>query len=132
MKHPLGVTILAVLGLTTGLAEIVWAMTLGWGTDRGIRQEVSWITAIAPIARLLLGLVYALIGIGLWRLRRWARGVVILLSALAIGTMAIAVVWAGRLNGFSPLMWLMLPVAGFYVLCLSYMFTRNVRQAFSA
>lgn len=131
MKRPLGVTILAVLALVAAVAELAWATTLGWGGERGIPGEAWWITAIAPLARVLLGLLYAFIGIGLWRLRRWARGVVIVLSALAIGSAAFSVVWGRQLTGFWVPLWLLLPVGAIYALCLGYMFTGKVRQAFS-
>ena len=131
MRRPLGVTILAVLALTAAVAELVWAITLGWGAERGIRGEALWITAIAPLARVLLGLLYGLIGIGLWRLCGWARRVVIAWSALAIGAIAFSVVWGRRPTGFSLALWVLLAVAGYCALCLGYMFTRKVKQAFS-
>ena len=126
MRRPLGVTILAVLTLIAAIAEWVWAATSGWGIERFMGGESWWISLIGPLARALLGLLYGLIGIGLWRLRKWARGAVIAISSLAIGGVVF-----NAILGQSLSLWLLLPVAGIYALCLSYMFTRKVRQAFS-
>ena len=132
MRRPLGVTILAILALTAAVVELASAMTLSWGTERGTRGEAWWITAIAPLAHVLRGMLYGLVGIGLWRLRKWARGAVIAISSLAIGGVVFNAIWGQSLTGFSVPLRLLLPVAGIYALCLSYMFTRKVRQAFSA
>ncbi len=131
MSRPTGVTILAILTLLGAVSEMVWAIAMGWRTERGNFGQALWISWIGPSARLLLGLLYGLVGIGLWKLRNWARHVVIVLSAIAIAAVAFNAVWGRRLTGFSVALWILIPVAGFYVVCLGYMLTRNVKQAFS-
>ncbi len=131
-QRPLGVTILAALAVTAALGEIAWALTRGSGTDRGISGESWWIGAIAPLARALLGLLYFAVGIGLWKLRRWARGVVIGWSVLAMGAVLIIIgtnLWPTEIM---VSLWFLLIVAGLNVLCLRYMFTRKVKQEFSS
>jgi hypothetical protein len=125
MKRPIGVSIVAGLAFACAIVEMAWAV-LDWSTERSLRGYASWMTAIIR----LQGSLYGLIGIGLWKLRSWARCAVIVLSALGVASIAFSILF-GILTGFWGPSWILASVAVLYALCLGYMFTRKVKQAFS-
>jgi peptidoglycan/LPS O-acetylase OafA/YrhL len=131
MKRPRGVTLLAGLALLAAVAQIVWAIGSGWFIHQATADEGAWTTTLGQLGRVLMGLIYGLIGFGLWNLRRWARRVAIGWSALAIVVITFEIFFGQQLTGFSVALWILLPVAGFYALCIAYMFNEKVKQAFA-
>ena len=128
-KRPFGITALAILVIVVAVGQLALAMSDDWG--KSIRCGLWWIVALIPVTRILLSLTYIVIAIGLLRLWKWARFLAIAYCALAIGgalTVITAKFWPTELLAS---FWFVLCVAGLHMVCLSYMFARNVKQAFS-
>jgi len=136
MKRPFGVAVLAVVGILSGVYGFASGLLLvrrSWALMEILvpNEPRTW-GVLAVGLPCVLGIIYTVTGIGLWRLRKWARGVVILWAILAIGTAVLNVILKTfNPDRWVPPLWLLLPVVGFYGLCLAYMFTRKVKQAFS-
>ncbi len=112
MKRPIGITVLAFL-------NFVW---VGFGT----LEAVVWPPAVflLPFTLFILFL-----GIGLWRLREWARIACVICAPLSIvGLVSLLVVWFPEdiRSGWLALLFLI----AFPSWVLWYMFRPNVKQAF--
>lgn len=77
IEHPSGVTILAVLEFITGIFYIIAAIGL---------FTLAAISAIGVIVFLLMGFIALGIGWGLWKLKKWAYQVAMILAILGILT----------------------------------------------
>ncbi len=144
MKRPLGVGLLAVLAIASGVSGILYGLGLFFvdfvllgrqppGREIfALTRPTAWVWAVetagVPCG---LGIIYAAVGIGLWKLRRWARGAAILLLILNIAVLAALATSLWTLSGFWEDLWLLLAIAGFHGLCLGYMFMGEVKRAFS-
>ena len=120
-----------VLGVMTLLGSRVLFTPGGHGPDRiAISQlfgpfagQTAWIV-------LALGVVFVLVGCGLFTLREWARLTVLWVFALVAGATLLAVGW-GVYNGeFGVVVTGLLKAAVEVALCL-YLITPGVRSAFS-
>lgn len=129
MKRPLGVTMTACLAFFSAAGEVVGAVN--WANAHGIRWDIFGIDSVMVYTMALVGLLFGLIGTGLWKLRNWARRGFIALSVVVLaGTVSNLLL--GRITGGWGPLWPLMVVAGIYALALAYMFTRNVKQAFLA
>jgi hypothetical protein len=145
MKRPVGVTVVAaifiifgVYGFLTELLVIhdrpdLWEIFL-------LRGPRTWLVLV-PWLILACTVCWPVAGIGLWRLRKWARRLAIILCLLAMawGPLTFVVFYfAGESFNFEiwlrnpwPLLVRVLFVVIFYGLCFGYMFTSQVKRTFS-
>jgi hypothetical protein len=142
MKRPIGVTVMAVLAIAVGvqwfalglsiISDFPWMRPLLF-THPETRMEALWVGLL-----FLATLICAVVGIGLWRLRQWARWLVIVLLALPFGEIAVISILGYFLPDFYNVdfwrrhPWLLVLPVGVCGLCLGYMFIDHVRKAFSA
>lgn len=140
MKRPVGVTVFAALAILGGIysfAAVLLSMR-DYPTMHGFvfSQPKTWL-ALAHAMPFVWSLSWTVAGIGLWRLRKWGRRLVIFLCLLAMIGLAFLFWKQFGADVFNVDVWLrhpwplLLPVV-LYVLCLGYMFTDEVKRAFSA
>ncbi len=142
MERPIGVTILAVLEfisaglvlllgllLTVGLSAL-GAMGRG-GEGGSILGVLAALGAAAGVFVMILAIIPLAIGIGLWKLKNWARIVVIVFAGLGALGNIVRVIWGlssgdmvSTVGGIIGL--------GIQGLILWYMFQPHVKQAFGA
>jgi len=137
MRRPVGVTILALLAMLCGAPGFVWVLYLIWRVvyprEEAVPFQLTLFSLLMYAIPFTWCVIYFVVGLGLWRLRKWARRLVIYLSALGIGFVAFSFIQKQFDSDFSmPPLWLLLAQVGFYGLCLGYMFTGDVKRAFSA
>ncbi len=142
MERPVGVTILAVLEFISagffillGLLLLVGGGVLGalggGGEASGYMAAVAAMGAVAGVVVLILSVIPLAIGIGLWKLRNWARIVAIVFSGLGVLSNLLGViggVTAGEMFSLSS----SVIGLGINILVLWYMFQPHVKQAFGA
>lgn len=142
MERPIGVTILAVLEfisagfilllgllLTVGLSAL-GAMGRG-GEGGSILGVLAALGAAAGVLVMILAVIPLAIGIGLWKLKNWARIVVIVFSVLGLVSNLFGVIGgvsAGEMFSLSS----GVIGLGINVLVIWYMFQPHVKQAFGA
>jgi len=135
MERPLGVTFLATLILMVATAYLGRAAASGWGLEGSLRGEPWWFNAIAVVARFGLGLLYGLIGVGLWRLRDWARGTFILLTVVGLTSAAFMLLLkylAPGLGLWTPPLWISILLFAYSGLVIYYLMRTSVVRAFAA
>jgi len=142
MERPIGVTILAVLEfisagfilllgllLTVGLSAL-GAMGRG-GEGGSVLGMLAALGAAAGVLVMILAIIPLVIGIGLWKLKNWARIVVIVFSVLGLVSNLFGVIGgvsAGEMVSLSS----GVIGLGINVLVLWYMQQAHVKQAFGA
>jgi len=134
MKRPLGVKILAVFCVISGLCGTAAGAVEAWRTvARSVELDLfAWVILLVWAVNSILGAMWIVIGVGLWKLRKWARRLVIVLSALAIGTVSVSLILKHfNPDSWMPAPWYLLLVGSPYSLFLIYMFSRDVKRAFS-
>jgi hypothetical protein len=140
MKRPVGVTALAALAILGGIyqfAALLLSMRDYPSTQHFVLSQPKTWVALAQAIPFVLSLSWTAAGIGLWRLRKWGRRLVIFLCLLAIIVLAVLLWKQFGADVFSVDVWLrlrwpaLLPVV-VYGLFLGYMFTDEVKRAFSA
>jgi hypothetical protein len=142
MERPTGVTILAVLEfLGAGLFALIGLLLLvgfgllggaaGQAGESGGMAFLMGLGAVAGVLFLVLALIPLVVGIGLWKLKNWARILVIVFSILGVlSNLAGAVVplMVGEpVSAVSSIIGL-----GVNGLILWYMFQPHVKEAFGA
>ena len=139
MKRPIGVTVVAMLAIVGGtyrfIQSLFWIRSFSEtiGNLVVFGEPKTWWFVLAVGIAPVLSIISIAVGIGLWKLRRWARLLLIVFSVLALGTVSLVFI----LGPISVDFWLrnpwplLLPVA-LYGFCLAYMFTDEVKRAFSA
>lgn len=135
MKRPVGVTIFAMLLMVAAILSVTLATITAWdkGFRHGIPGEPAWIGVIPVVARIALGLIYGLIGRGLWNLRRWARGVLLLYTISGV-IVAVAMLIISRIVPqmalWTPPLWGWILFAGYPGLVVYYFMKREIKHAF--
>lgn len=138
MERPSGVTILSVLSFLAAALMILAACGMfvvgaagiaAASGGRAMGGPLAALGAFAGVALLIVAVIYAVNGIGLWKLLGWGRILTIVLVAIgaAFGVM-------GLLRAFLPLhpgliVWQLIWLA-IDVWILTYMFKPHVKQAF--
>ncbi len=145
MKRPVGVTVVAagfiIMGVGRFLIEL-WIMrqeTYVWDTFLFKGLGAWW--GLLVWFTLAIGVCWTAAGIGLWRLRKWARRLAIVLCLLAMVTIIQPfIIGYFNRNYFNLEVWLRNPwpmlqamalQGSYYGLILFYMFTNEVKRAFS-
>lgn len=139
MKRPVGVTILAVIGIIYGIFSLLLALlgllgeallASGFG-NLGTRASTSGISpgnlAYATITDAILGILYLAFGIGAFQLKGWARNAGVVALVLDIVRQIIGVVRQGFGVGKSAVAIITIVIA---LVLLWYLFRPNVRAAF--
>lgn len=143
MDRPTGVTVLAVLNFLGAALYILLGVlfmvgmgalgaVLGQSGQEGSGAAMGLLMGLGAVAGVVLiffGLIALAIGIGLWKLKNWARIITIVLSAL--GGLACL---AGLLGGVMAAEIISIIVnvifLGIYGLIIWYLFQAHVKQAF--
>jgi len=140
MKRPLGVTVLAALAILGGVHGFAWSLLVVQDLRSTLRlalaEHRTWVVLASGIP-IIWSLSWIVAGIGLWRLRKWGRRLVIFLCLL--GMIGLAVFFWKQFGAdvFNVDVWLRHPwplllTVALYGLFLGYMFTDEVKRAFSA
>lgn len=137
MKRPVGVRVLATLSILSALFGVVQlclsALGVEWlGMSHEQVGEPAWFGVVPAVARLALSGLYIALGVGLWRLRRWAPRVLVIgcLTGVAVSFGLPFVVgllferWEASFFAF------VLFSAAACFLCLWYLGTPKVKRAF--
>jgi multiple sugar transport system permease protein len=119
LKRPLDVTIIGILLWIASAAHLLLAI---------VPHPSRWTAAV----RLILALIFALTGIGIWRLRNWARVVLILLLVLnAAGSLVALLAYALPQHDYplAVFLFLQFSISAFLIY---YLNRRRVQQAFAS
>ena len=142
MERPTGVTILAVLEfISAGVIILVGLLLLvgggvlgamsGGSEASGFMSVLGALGAVAGVVVIVLSAIPLLVGFGLWRLKNWARILVIVFSGIGVVSNLFEILGgasAGELFSLSS----GVIGLGINVLILWYMFQAHVKQAFGA
>jgi len=142
MDRPTGITILAVLEFLTAGALILAALLFivafgllggaaGQAGESGGMAVLMGLGAVAGVILLVIALIPLALGYGLWKLKNWARILVIVFSILGVlsnlAGAAIPLMTGEPVSAVSSVIGL-----GVNGLILWYMFQPHVKQAFGA
>jgi hypothetical protein len=141
MKRPIGVTVVAALTILGGVLQSVLSFVVMRVLLASLPPDhegpETWVVLVSALP-VFFGIALTAAGIGVWRLRKWGRLVLIGLCSLVLVHAAVLFVLGYFIPDISivgsflhyPWHWL-LPwvLCGF---CLAYMFTGEVKRAFSA
>jgi hypothetical protein len=139
MERPVGITILAVLNF---LAAVFWFLAAGvfvLGPGQAIRGSepvsaaaLTSLAALGPaggIVLLLFAAINVIVGIGMWKLRHWARTLYMVFTGFAVAACALGMLTA--LAGADILMLLFnAALTLVYVWMLWYLLRPHVKKAF--
>jgi hypothetical protein len=129
MSRPLGVTILAILALISGIFGLLGGVTVvflgGAAAAVGV-LDIGGIVAIMGVLTLALAVVSLALAYGFWTLKPWAWQLGIILEVLSIGLAVLQVLFGG--SGI-PSVIISIVVAG---IIIYYLNTPAVRKAFGA
>jgi hypothetical protein len=135
MKRPLGVTILAIIILILAIAYMGRAVTSDLGLEGSMRGEPWWFKSIPVAGRFGLGLLYGLIGVGLWWLRNWARGAFILLTVVGLTSTTLILFLKSLIPGsglWTPPVWILILLFAYCGLVIYYFMRADVKRVFAA
>ncbi len=123
--RPLGVSILAILDFVGAAMMLLCGIGLAVGIAAAFHVPVvSALGAVGGVIFIMVGLVPALLGWGLWTLHNWARVITIIFAILGLVGAALGLLSAEtRLTSLLPLV-----VNGAIAW---YMFRGEVKEAFS-
>lgn len=141
MQRPTGVTILAILAfIGAGILALVALFSLLGGalvsslasSRVGIVAGVG--AAVVAVFLLIFAAIDLVVGIGLWKLKNWARVVTIILVGLGLLGSVLSIVspFAHLHVFFFVFLVRRLILAAIYAWILWYLFQPNVKQAFGA
>jgi hypothetical protein len=140
MQRPVGVTILAVLAFVAagGLVLMALLSLLGGALvsslgARGVGMMAGLGAAVIAVFFLILAVVEVVVGIGLWKLRNWARIVTIVLCGLSFLGAVLSILNPFHIHVFFFLFLVRrLIYAAIYAWILWYLFQPSVKQSFGA
>jgi len=140
MQRPVGVTILAVLAFVAAWGLVLMALLSLLGGAlvsslgaRGVGMMAGLGAAVIAVFFLILAAVEVVVGIGLWKLRNWARIVTIVLCGLSFLGAVLSILNPFHIHVFFFLFLLRrLIYAAIYAWILWYLFQPNVKQSFGA
>jgi len=138
MERPSGVTILSILSFLCAALMILAACAMfvvgaagiaAASGGRAMGGPLAALGAFAGVALLILAVIYAVNGVGLWKLSGWGRVLTIVLVAIGV----LFGIW-GLFHAFVPMqpgmiVWRVIWLA-IDVWILTYMFKPHVKQAF--
>lgn len=141
MERPTGVTVLAILNflgaacmVMVGLLFMLGLGLAGLGAGQQSAGGMAFLMglgAIAGVIFLIFAVIAIVVGIGLWRLRNWARILTIILAAISLLPLLPGLMLSMlSLEIFS--MMFQLAFAGFYGWIIWYMVQPQVKRAFGA
>jgi len=132
-KRPLGITLLAIAQVWIGCIDLVLLPFVGppiWGrTAQKLAEAHHWIRPFAIVGEGIFLVVYAGIGIGLWKLCAWAWRAEIGLTGIG------ALICIGDAMFIRPPAFALLFVVGYvvaYGCIIRYLTRRRVRAAFTS
>lgn len=138
MQRPTGVTILSVLsfvGAAFALLAACGMFLLGAAGiaaaagGRGVGGPLLALGAFAGVGMLILGVIYIVNGVGLWKLQGWSRVLTIVLLVIGIVFELLGIVRALPLMRVGLIVWELILIA-IDVWILTYLFKPHVKQAF--
>lgn len=138
MQRPTGVTILSVLsflGAALALMAACGMFLLGAAGiaaaagGRGLGGPLVALGAFAGVRMLILGVIYIVNGVGLWKLQGWGRILTIVLLVIGIIFELLGIVRALPLMRVGLIVWELILIA-IDVWILTYLFKPHVKQAF--
>lgn len=145
MDRPLGVTILAVLNFIGAVLLVIGGLLFmlgmgmagaaaGRGGEVGGMAGMGFLMALGAVAGVIFivfGVIGGAIGIGLWKLKNWARIVTIVLTAISL-LMGLAGLAMSLVSFDVFRLVFQLIFIGIYAWILWYMFQPHVKDAFGA
>jgi hypothetical protein len=139
MQRPDGVTVLGILAFIGAGLSVLAAMGMLVGgamiANMAARPGMGMIAGIGGVALgiffLVIAVLYAVIGTGMFKLQNWARMLVIILSFLGAALNALS--FLGALFHFRPfaMLWSLI-VIGINLWIATYLLKPHVKQAFGA
>lgn len=136
MERPFGVTVLAILSFLGAVFCVVVATLFvlamgiaGFGPKQpGLAPFFHW-GAVYAVTLLVLAVLVALTGLGMWKLRRWARIITIIFAFLNLQLQLLGLMGALLYSKFLAFA-LGLVFLALYAWTLWYMFQLHVKKAF--
>ena len=123
-----GFAVLGALLMFVGGAALT---TLGGQGTMGLAMLGGMGAAVAGVFCLILGVVYAVVGYGLWTLQNWGRVVCMVLIAIGLVFAALGVLTALVHFRIVVLLWQLI-VCAIDVWIITYLLKPHVKQAFGA
>lgn len=138
MERPTGVTVLAILNflgaacmVMVGLLFMLGLGLAGLGAGQQSAGGMAFLMGLGAVAGVIFLIIAIVVGIGLWRLRNWARILTIILAAISLVPLLPGLMFSMlSLEIFS--MMVQLVFAGFYGWIIWYMVRPHVKRAFGA
>ena len=125
MKRPAGVTFIAVLNIVVGVAWFILFGVVSAGLVKELTKGHPWgvkFDAFLATWSLLWAAMFLAIGIGLWRLRRWARFLSMGLAALiSVGFVVDFFRWTAEEGGDVMTQWESFEMLCRHILLLPYL-----------
>ncbi len=141
MERPTGITVLAVLAFIGAVFAVLGALvmfvggaalsTLGGRGTMGLGMLAGMGAAVAGVFCLILGVVYAVVGYGLWTLQNWGRVVSLVLVGLGLVFAALGLLSALVHFRILVVLWQLI-VCAIDVWIITYLLKPHVKQAFGA
>ena len=143
MQRPTGITILGLLAFVSAGFLVLLAVTMFLGgamiSTLAARPQIRMLAGVGGaflgIALLMLAILYAVMGFGLWKLQNWARILTIVLCAIALVFGGFGLLFSlSHLFGlfFFGIFLRRLIVIAIQAWILVYLFKPHVKQAFGA
>lgn len=138
MQRPTGITILAILWFIGAIGLVIGALVFFTGgslvaqilaNTPGMSRFAGGMVAAGGVVFLLLAVLYALTGYGLWSLKNWGRIIAIIFTALGLIGTLLGFVTVFSSFGMAIVVGQVIKLA----ICawiLWYLFQPNVKQAF--
>lgn len=123
--RPLGITIIAIVVILSGIAQVITAIGLLEWIDF-IDVPASGDPQVSGWASLIVGVINIAVGAGLFTLRRWAWVLAVVAMGLAVGSAA----WAIIRHGLDGIVWVSIATGVVSLIILAYLLQGSVRDAF--
>lgn len=131
VKRPNGVTFFALAGALSSISATLYGLLTILGAPPTFTTTRLWLKLLLGMGELALGAFFALMSIGLWRLREWARrafmgwtvvGCIVSTGCLALKQFLVEI--------WTPEIWFVVVLLSYTGLCLWYMGQPGVKEAF--
>jgi len=125
--RPLGVTIIAIVVIINGVAQVLAAMNyLKWLSLFDLPATGD--PTISGWTYLIVGIINIVVGVAMFSLKRWAW----MLAILAMGLAVLSAGWSLIQHGFDGITSAPVLTGVISLLILLYLLSQNVRDAFEA
>ncbi|MGH9775930.1 MAG: hypothetical protein ACRD50_13395 [Candidatus Acidiferrales bacterium] len=139
MQRPTGVTILAVLAFLGAACTLLvgFAMLVGGAAFSRMLSAspgaamLAGMGAALGVVCLLFAVLYLAIGVGLWKLKNWARVLTLVLTAIGLVFAVLGLFPVVMHFNIFALIW-QLFICAIYVIIIMYLLKPHVKQAFGA